>query len=46
MIAEPRLAAHTPPAPHAHARIDDWAEATTWIRARFTAGAPASGEPA
>jgi hypothetical protein len=46
MIAEPRLAAHTPPAPHAHVRIDDWAEATAWIRARFAAGAPASGEPA
>jgi hypothetical protein len=42
MVAEPRLAAHTPPAPFAHARIDDWAEATAWIRARFAAGpAPA-----
>ena len=35
MVAEPRLAAHTPPAPHAHARIDDWREATGWILARF-----------
>jgi hypothetical protein len=41
MIAEPRLAAHTPPAPHAHARIDDWAEATPWILGRLTGGAPA-----
>ena len=35
MIAEPRLAAHTPPAPHAHARIDAWGEALPWILARF-----------
>ena len=39
MVAEPRLAAHTPPAPHAHARIDDWAEATPWILERL-AGRP------
>lgn len=31
MVAEPRLAAHTPPAPHAHARIDSWDEAVPWI---------------
>lgn len=31
MIAEPRLAAHTPPSPHAHARIDDWSEALPWV---------------
>ena len=42
MIAEPRLASHTPPAPDAHARIDDWAEAVDWIRARLAEGpAPA-----
>jgi hypothetical protein len=35
MIAEPELAANVPPAPHAHARIDDWAEARSWIEARF-----------
>ena len=35
MIAEPRLAAKTPPAPHAHARIDDWAEALPWIMERL-----------
>ena len=35
MIAEPRLAAHTPPAAHAHARIDDWGEALPWILERF-----------
>jgi hypothetical protein len=38
MIAEPRLAAHTPPAPHAHARIDSWAEAVPWILDRLRAG--------
>jgi hypothetical protein len=38
MIAEPRLAAATPDAPHAHARIDDWGEATPWILARFEEG--------
>ena len=31
MIAEPRLAAHTPAAAHAHARIDSWDEALPWI---------------
>jgi hypothetical protein len=38
MVAEPRVAAHTPPSPHAHARIDDWSEATDWILARFAEG--------
>jgi hypothetical protein len=38
MIAEPRLAAHTPAAPHAHARIDEWNEATGWILDRFSEG--------
>ena len=36
MIAEPRLAAHTPPAPHAHARIDDWNAALPWILERLS----------
>ncbi len=35
MIAEPRLAAHTPPAEHAHARIDAWEKALPWILERF-----------
>ncbi|HYE28731.1 MAG TPA: HAD family hydrolase [Allosphingosinicella sp.] len=35
MVAEPRLAAHTPPAAHAHARIDRWDEAVPWILARL-----------
>jgi hypothetical protein len=38
MIAEPSLAPNVPPAPHAHARIDDWREARDWIAARFAAG--------
>jgi len=35
MIAEPRLAAISPPAPHAHARIDKWGEALPWILEKF-----------
>jgi hypothetical protein len=38
MIAEPKVAAHMPAAPHAHARIDDWDEAAAWIEARFAEG--------
>jgi hypothetical protein len=38
MIAEPKVAAHMPRAPFAHARIDQWAEAVNWIKARFAAG--------
>jgi len=41
MIAEPKLAARTPPALAAHARIDDWAAAQTWIAARFADNQPA-----
>ena len=37
MIAEPRLAAHTPAAPHAHARIDRWDDALPWILERLNA---------
>ncbi len=35
MIAEPALAAVTPPSDAAHARIDDWDVAAPWIEARF-----------
>ncbi|QPQ54595.1 HAD family hydrolase [Allosphingosinicella flava] len=35
MIAEPRIATHVPPAPHAHARIDSWEEALPWILMRL-----------
>ena len=40
MIAEPRVALHTAPATHAHARIDDWQPATQWILDRFEEGRP------
>ena len=39
MIAEPRLAAHTPPSPHAHARIDEWSAALPWILQRLVPAA-------
>ncbi|MCC2979620.1 MULTISPECIES: HAD family hydrolase [unclassified Sphingomonas] len=41
MVAEPTLAPGVPPAPAAHARIDVWPEALTWITDRFAAGQPA-----
>ncbi|WP_375398542.1 HAD family hydrolase [uncultured Sphingomonas sp.] len=41
LIAEPAMAPHVPPAPDAHARIDDWTLAYPWIAARFAAGVPA-----
>jgi len=41
MVSEPELAPAVPPAPHAHARIDDWREASRWIEQRFAAGVPA-----
>ena len=44
MISEPELARNVPPAPAAHARIDDWREAADWIAARFAAGQPANQE--
>jgi hypothetical protein len=40
MIAEPRVAVNMAAAPHAHARIDDWADATAWILDRFGEGPP------
>jgi len=38
MIAEPKLAGHLPAAAHAHARIDDWAEAADWVIGRMAGG--------
>jgi hypothetical protein len=35
MIAEPRVAPAVPPAPHAHARIDEWSDACEWILDRL-----------
>ena len=42
MVSEPEMAPHVPPAPHAHARIDDWRKAEGWIAARFAEGRPAT----
>jgi hypothetical protein len=36
------MAPSVPPAPAAHARIDDWREAERWIAERFAAGLPAA----
>jgi hypothetical protein len=41
MVGEPMMAPHFAPAPHAHARIDNWAAAHTWIEDKLTKGAPA-----
>ena len=41
MVSEPQLARGVPPAPAAHARIDDWRKAQAWIAARFDDGRPA-----
>ncbi|WP_294236963.1 HAD family hydrolase [uncultured Sphingomonas sp.] len=38
MVSEPEMAPHVPPAPDAHARIDDWRMAERWIAARFAEG--------
>jgi len=35
MVSEPRIAAITPPAPFAHARIDAWDAALPWIMGRL-----------
>jgi hypothetical protein len=35
MVAEPWIAETIRPAPHAHARIDDWGEAADWLLARL-----------
>ena len=42
MVSEPEMAPHVPPAPDAHARIDDWRQAKAWIAARFAEGRPAT----
>ncbi len=41
MIGEPLMAGHIKPAPHAHARIDDWADAHIWIEDILQNGVPA-----
>jgi hypothetical protein len=46
MVAEPRVAAHMPAAPHAHARIDRWDAAADWVLARLASGPAPNGEHA
>ncbi|MFC4293346.1 HAD family hydrolase [Sphingorhabdus arenilitoris] len=41
MVGEPLMARHIKPAPHAHARIDEWDAAHIWIEERLLAAAPA-----
>ncbi|MDZ3832101.1 MAG: HAD family hydrolase [Sphingopyxis sp.] len=43
MVGEPAIADKIAPAPHAHARIDDWNAARDWILARLTENVPAPG---
>lgn len=38
MIAEPLMAAASPPSPFAHARIDHWDEALPWVLAKLRNG--------
>lgn len=37
-VGEPLIAGHLPPAPAAHARIDHWSEAETWVHDTLLAG--------
>jgi hypothetical protein len=41
MVGEPLLARNIKPAPAAHARIDQWAEAEQWVRDKLLSGQPA-----
>lgn len=45
MVSEPAMAPSVLPASAAHARIDDWREASQWIAARFADGRPADPRP-
>lgn len=41
MVGEPLIAPKIPAARHAHARIDDWADAEAWLTDKLGAAAPA-----
>ena len=41
MVGEPVIAPKIPSAKRAHARIDDWASAESWLHARLSEGQPA-----
>jgi hypothetical protein len=45
MVGEPEIAPGVPAAAHAHARIDDWAQAEHWIAARLADGPAPSTLP-
>jgi len=38
MVGEPEIAITVPAAPHAHARIDNWAAAERWIMEKLATG--------
>jgi hypothetical protein len=42
LVAEPAMAPNVPPAPFAHARIDEWEGAKAWISQRFADSLPAT----
>ncbi|MBN8809194.1 MAG: HAD family hydrolase [Sphingomonas sp.] len=44
LVAEPAMAPNVPPAPFAHARIDEWEGARNWIVQRFADNLPANTE--
>jgi hypothetical protein len=44
LVAEPAMAHNVPPAPFAHARIDNWEDARRWIVQRFADNLPADTE--
>ncbi|MDO7835950.1 HAD family hydrolase [Sphingobium sp. HBC34] len=46
MVGEPKIAADIPPAPHAHARIDNWAAAEQWIIQKLAQGPAPDDMPA
>ncbi|MFD1106451.1 HAD family hydrolase [Sphingobium olei] len=46
LVGEPEIAAHVPPAPYAHARIDNWAAAEQWIIERLAEGPAPDDFPA
>ena len=45
LVAEPSVADSIPPAPAAHARLDDWAVAADWVLARLRTGRSALDAP-
>lgn len=46
LVGEPEIARYTPPAPFAHARIDNWAAAEQWISERLAQGPAPDDMPA